>query len=299
MQAPSEIVFVCGGQLSDVADPTPLSLRDAFLKIMDNPALRGRDLILAEEITADAINFFDKYDDILQFETDFAQIVELIILFCESEGSLAELGAFAMIREIALRLFIVVREKHWQASSFIRLGPLRHITNAYGREFIFVVEDNEVGLVGNSAAKVDKNKLGAMLTDPINLRLAKRREPTTFDQLRAGHVIKLVIGLIQEYGALTVGEIVYLLQLLNVTRTDADVRRYLLCAQVAGWLNEVSKGSSDYFVAVNSLTDAATLTARPTAGEKNKSRRRLLIREYWRDNDSQRHASIRQGGSRR
>lgn len=299
VQAPSEIIFVCGGQLSKITDPTPLSLRDAFLKILDNPVLRKRDLILAEDVTADAIKFFDKYDNILQFETDFAQIVELIILFCESEGSLAELGAFAMIQEIALRLFIVVREKHWEANSFIKLGPLRHVAKEYGRECIFVIEDGQVGLQGSSAANVDKNKLNSLLQEPLNVRLQKRREPTTFDQRRSGHVIKLVIGLIQEYGALTLEEIDYLLNLLNVRKTESEIRRYLLCAQVAGWLNEISKGSNDYFVAVASLLDAASLSSKDGAEEKNKSRRRLLIREHWKGKDAQRHASIRQGGSGR
>lgn len=299
VSAPSEIIFVCGGQRSDLGDPTPLSLRDAFLKIADNPLFRKRDLLLAEDITADAMRFFDKYGDILKFETDFAQIVELIILFCESEGSLAELGAFAMIQEIALRLFVVVREKHWKADSFIKLGPLRHIEREYGREYIFVIEDGQVGLQGNSAAKVDKNALGQLLQTPLEIRLGKPREPTTFDQGRAGHVIKLVIGLIQEYGALTIAEIYYLLNLLNVSKSHADIGRYLLCAQAAGWLNEVSKGSNDYFVAVTSLKDAASLSSKDAAEQKNKSRRRLLIREYWKSNDSQRYASIRQGGSPR
>src|SRR6185295_12911360 len=106
--------------------------------------LKGRDLIQAEEITSDFL-FFKKYDNILDFETDLAQIVELIILFCESEGSLAELGAFAMIDEIAQRLFVVVRQKHWNASSFIKLGPLRRVERKYGRETVCVVDDDDVG----------------------------------------------------------------------------------------------------------------------------------------------------------
>ena len=93
VQVPTQVIFLCGGRISSLADKTPLSLRDAFYKINDNPVLRKRDLILAEDITAQ-LAVFDKYKDILEFETDLAQIVELIILFCESEGSLAEFGAF-------------------------------------------------------------------------------------------------------------------------------------------------------------------------------------------------------------
>jgi len=103
VQAASDVIFLCGGPFSNLSIPTPLSLRDAFLKILDYRPLRDKVLIQAEDITQDYA-FFDYYDNILDFETDLAQIVELIILFCESEGSLAELGAFAMIDEIAQRL---------------------------------------------------------------------------------------------------------------------------------------------------------------------------------------------------
>jgi hypothetical protein len=293
VQSASDIIFLCGGQRSDVSQPTPLSLRDAFLKILDNPVLRRRDLIQAEDIT-DNISFFNKYEDILEFETDIAQIVELIILFCESEGSLAELGAFAMIEEIASRLFVVVREKHWNIDSFIKLGPLRRIEKKYGRGSIFLIDDLEVGMRGDSAEHVKKDVLRALLSEPISLRLQRPREPSTFDANRPGHVIKLIVGLVQEYGALEVDEIVDLLRVLNVIKDLADVHRYLLCAQAVGWLKEISKGSSDYFVAVNTKLDAATIFSKEDAALKSKQRRRLSIREHWKAHDEQRYKAINQ-----
>jgi len=293
VQASSNVVFLCGGPTSNISDPTPLSLRDAFIKILDNPILKGRDLIQAEEITSDFL-FFKKYDDILEFETDLAQIVELIILFCESEGSLAELGAFAMISEIASRLFVIVREKHWNTPSFIKLGPLLLIEQRYGRDSIFVIEDREVGMRGDSAAHVDKEALKSLLVEPLASRLKRPHEPSTFDSARSGHVIKLIVALIQEYGALQIEEIVGLLKLLNVRRDAIDISRYLFCAMMTGWLKEVSKGSHDYFVAVATKSDTATLFVKETAHVKNKSRRRMLIREHWKTNDGQRHKAILQ-----
>ncbi|WP_339028954.1 retron St85 family effector protein [Bradyrhizobium symbiodeficiens] len=295
VQAPSDIVFLCGGQRSKISDPVPLSLRDAFLKIIDNPVLRHRDLVQAEDVT-DNFLFFAKYDDILEFETDFAQIVELIILFCESEGSLAELGAFAMISEIAARLFVVVREKHWQIPSFIKLGPLRLIENKYGRESIYVIEDAEVGLRGDSAEHVDKETLKSLLLNPLTLRLERPREPSTFNPDRSGHVIKLIVGLVQEYGALRLAEISEVLNILNVPRATAEINRYLFCAKAAGWVKEISKGSNDYFVAVATKLDAATLHAKDSAEVKNKGRRRLLIRNHWQANDALRYNAITQVG---
>lgn len=271
-----------------------MSIRDAFLKIaVGNPIPADRDLILAEEVT-DTISFFHKYDDVLEFETDLAQIVELIVLFCESEGTLSALGAFAMIDEIASRLFVIVREKHWNKQSFIKLGPLRRIEKKYGRDAIFIIEDDDIGMRGGSPALIDKDALKKLLAEPIALQLTRPNEPSTFDGSRAGHLIKLVVGLVQEYGALLVDEIVQLLATLTVTKTSLEVERYLLCAKAVGWLKEVSRGSNDYFAAVATKLDAAIIYSKDTAEVKNKQRRRILIREHWSKHDVERAGAIRQ-----
>lgn len=295
VHVPTQVIFLCGGQISSLADKTPLSLRDAFYKINDNPVLRKRELILAEDITAQ-LAIFDKYKDVLEFETDLAQIVELIILFCESEGSLAEFGAFAVIDEIAQRLFVVVREKHYEDLSFIKLGPIRRIQNRHGRDSVFVVDDDDIGIRGNSVSNVNPDTLRDRLQEPLLVRLGRPREPTTFDATRPGHVIKLIVGLIQEYGALQLREIHALLRGLSVnSTTDEMIERYLFCAENVSWLRRVSKGLSDYFVARPTSTDAATIHSKPTAKERNRSRRRMLIREYWQRNDPQRFKAIAQG----
>jgi hypothetical protein len=293
VQAASDVIFLCGGPYSDITELIPRSLRDAFLKINDYPPLKKRVLLLAEDVTR-AYSFFDSYDNILEFETDLAQIVELIILFCESEGSLAELGAFAMIDEIAKRLFVIVRQMHWKVDSFVRLGPLRLIERKYSRDAICVVEDDDVGIKNHSTAQVDKNVLGALLQEQLTKQLQKPREPTTFDPSRSGHVIKLVVGLVQEYGALAASEIESLLQLLNATRPPKDIQSYLLCASAVGWLEKISKGPNDYFVAKKTRMDAATIPSKPNAEVKNKARRRLLIREHWKKTDTLRHKGIAQ-----
>jgi hypothetical protein len=294
VRAPTNVIFLCGGQISSLSEPIPLSLRDAFLKILDNPAIAGSDIIQAEDITSD-LAFFNRYDNLLDFETDLAQLVELIVLFCESEGSLAELGAFALINEIAQRLFVIVREKHWNELSFIKLGPLKFIENNYGRDSIYVIDDVAVGLKGSDASGVDINALKALLTDPLSKRLQKPREPSTFDEKRSGHVIKLIVGLVQDYGALRSQELLDLLTLLNVlTVTKQSLDRYILCAEAVGWLKMVSKGTYDYVVAVNTKLEAATIFLKPTAPEKNRTRRRLLIREHWKNNDGLRFSAIAQ-----
>ncbi|MBK4723488.1 retron St85 family effector protein [Azospirillum sp. YIM DDC1] len=298
VKEPFDVILLCGGQYGDIGDPTPKSLRDAFLKAFPPPkAINNLELIQAEEITKQ-FDFRKNYDDILMFETDIAQIVRLIILFCESEGSLAELGAFAVIDEIMNRLFVVIRENHWNEPSFIKLGPLQRISREVGREAIHVVADDDVGLNGKSATSVDKKKLVEMLDGPLEQRLSATRDSTTFDQGRAGHVIKLIVGLVQEYGALTAQEISWILKLFNTEKSDNQIRGYLLCAISVGWLTCISKGSKDYYVqtslSVSKGIDAAVLPMKEGAKEMNKSRRRLAIRQHWMEKDKLRFAAIQQ-----
>lgn len=290
VQSGTAVIFLCGGPTSNISEGIPRSLRDAFLKIVDYGPLKGRDVIQAEDVTAE-FRFFDYYDNILDFEAHLAQIVELIILFCESEGSLAELGAFALIDDIAERLFVVVRRKHWNKDSFVRLGPLRRLERKFDRSLIYVLSDQEVGMKGDDASAVDKNALGLVLRDPLIKRLAIKKEPTTYNRARPGHVIKLIVRLIQEYGALVEGEIMGLLQIFNTELDQKEMNGYLLCAEAVGWLEKVSRGPNDYFIAKKKI-DTAVIRVKETAEHKNKDRRRVYIREYWKNNDRERYNGI-------
>lgn len=126
VQEPYDVVFLCGGKTTDINDATIHSLRDAFLKEMTNPVMDHGEWLTAEQVTR-RTDFFDSYGDILVFETDLAQIVKLIVLFCESEGSAAEFGAFAATEEILPRLFVVIRQRHYDETSFIKFGPIRRV----------------------------------------------------------------------------------------------------------------------------------------------------------------------------
>lgn len=292
VQAPTDVIFLCGGETSDIGAKPPLSLRDAFLKILDNPPLKGRQLIQAEEITS-GLKFFSRYGNVLEFERDLAQIVELIILFSESPGSFAELGAFSSVEEIAERLFVIIRDKHWDDQSFITLGPLEYLTKQFGRKTVFVIADATIGMKGNSAEFVNLDTLKVQLAKPLTERLDTPRDPSTFDPSRPGHLIKLIVGLIQEYGALEDQELLQLLPLFNVTSiVGPELDRYLLCAEAVTWIKKISKGTADYLVAVATKQDAATFFSKATATEKDKARRRMLIREHWKKTDEQRFSAI-------
>lgn len=289
VEAPTEIIFLCGGPYGNVGDQAILSMRDAFLKVIEFPAVGGRDVVLAEDITRES-GFAEHYRDILEFETHLAQITDLILLFCESEGSFAELGSFASIEEIAQRILVVIRDHYWAEDSFIKLGPLRFLDRVYEAS-VFVIEDQAVGIVGGNCAQINLNRFRDELDPPLRQRLERTREPSTFDPGRPGHIIKLIVGLTQEFGALTEDEIAALLEKLGVDVSVEQLRSYLMCAKSVGWLVIERKGLRDLYVAV---PDKEAVNFRYLGKElpKNRARRKLDIRAYWEKHDGPRFRAI-------
>lgn len=290
VRAPTTVVFLCGGQW-DFKSSVPLSLRDAFLKIADNPVLRKSTVIQAEDVTRLSL-FGEHYRDFLLFETDLAQVTELIILFCESGGSLAELGAFSMMSDIASRLLVVVRDRYWDDDSFVKLGPLRSLENNYEGS-VFVVNDADIGIVHDSLTHLKIEALKGILQNPIQYHLGKKRDHSTFDKKRRGHVIKLITGLIQEYGALELIEIEELLHNLDAATCRSTIASYLLCAKAVEWVTVKRRGFRTFYVANDLPAPAATLSVRQDSSVRDGVRRRLLIRDHWKQTDPDREASIR------
>lgn len=292
VQAPTEIVFLCGGpyvELDKIHEVPIQSMRDAFRRVISHPSLGSRDLVLAEDFTKSSV-FSAHYADILEFESDLAQITELIILFCESAGSFTELGSFATVEEIAKRLLVVIRDLYVEANSFITLGPITNLRNKHDHS-VYVIEDEVVGIKDNSHENMNLKAFRDALNLPLKLRFEKDREPTTFNAERAGHIIKLAVGLIQEYGALKFNEISETLKLFKVDITDERLRAFLLCARTVGWITSREKGFDEFYVALDG-DDAATFTLTENAKHKNRRRRRSMIREHWENNEPSRFRAI-------
>jgi hypothetical protein len=289
VQAPTNVVFLCGGPFSEKSKGKIKSLRDAFLRVSQHPALAGSEVILAETFTKQ-FEFSARYTDILQFEADLAQIAELIILFCESEGSFAELGAFARDDEISKRLLVIIRERYANSGSFIALGPIARLRNQFEHS-VYTIDDTRLGIKGKSHAEVSLDELKALLDNPLKLRLANTREPSTFDRKRDGHLIKLIVGLVQDYGALTEKEIQGALRKLGVAIQPLRLGAYLLCAKAVGWLELQESGFGRYYVP-KVESPAAQFQVPSTATVKGRVRRINHIREIWYNVDKQRFDAI-------
>ncbi len=79
---------------------------------------------------------YSGYDDLLMFERDACHLARAVLLFAESPGSLAELGALAVDDSVIDRLVVVVQSHYLQPEkrqSFLCLGPIQRVHSRSGR----------------------------------------------------------------------------------------------------------------------------------------------------------------------
>lgn len=286
VRSPSSVVFLCGGAINDDLDD-PVVLRDAFYRLSSKLDLNYR-VVLAEKakpLTAEA-----GYHDLLRFESDIAQIVGLILLFAESAGSLAELGAFAALEPIAPSLLAVLCSAHYDAQSFIRNGPVAYLENMHGDEAVHVLDCSEIGLDNDGRiVSLDLAAFSTSMFSVVESRLAARPEWSKFDPSQSGHAILLMVGLCHEHGALTQKEIRSLLGAAGVEEVRFD--NYVYCATLLGWLKRVRKGNHVFYV-TSTANPAVSYHFKEDAPYKDKIRWRADLRAFWKAKDGSRLKAI-------
>lgn len=265
----------------------PVVLRDAFYRLTKDHQT-GFQIVLAEQakpLTSDA-----GYDDLLSFESDIAQVVGLILLFAESAGSLAELGAFAAMPTVSPSLLAVVDDHYYQQGSFIKNGPIKYLEKKHGDEWVVSLERSIIGIdAQGKIGGLNEREFLRTLEPAIKKRLAGEVIRSKFDPNASGHLILLLVGLCQECGALTISEIRECFEILGAK--PARMNNLIYCAELLGWLKTVRKGNNIFYVGV---PEDLAIEFQLTGGniEKDGVRRRLLMREYWKENDPSRFRAI-------
>jgi hypothetical protein len=95
-----DLIFLCGGPIA--RNGAFLSARDFFYRYLLRNLAWAKRIKLAEDISA----WFQKdnaFPDLLQLENYLAHLAAATVLFVESPGSIAELGAFAASDELPPR----------------------------------------------------------------------------------------------------------------------------------------------------------------------------------------------------
>jgi hypothetical protein len=233
------------------------------------------------------------YTELIEFESDIAQISDLIVLFSESAGSMAELGAFTQNDEIARRMLVFVDNDNYAAGSFIKLGLLDYLTRKYGEEAVCVLQLAELKIEKISGLDgLDTQRLAAAADTALTFHLTiKPHEPTSFDPARHGHVTKLITGLIQHYSSLTIEEIESLLKKFGTDTSQEEIKKHLNCATLFGWVSKERVGFKTFFAALEG-NRALHFELQPEIPRMDRSRWINEIVAHWRKTDPDRFSSI-------
>ncbi|MEI9965840.1 MAG: retron St85 family effector protein [Caulobacteraceae bacterium] len=180
VHAPTTVVLLCGGKI-ELTAPKPVSLRDAFERVRHSPPLALIEFRRAEEI--DLYRPRQIYTNWVDFESHLAQLCQLVLLFCESEGSIAELGTFVAIDEIARKLFVVVdKEIYDRADSYVILGPVQLLSERYHTTYIYVLDLNGLNIKSiEDVRDIDLVEFRDRIAEELPPAVASHREPRTFD----------------------------------------------------------------------------------------------------------------------
>ena len=109
------------------------SAREAVLRALPDIEHIGEARILLAE-DANRMLADSSFDNLLDLEEYIAAIVDAVILFVESAGSICELGAFTKTPEIINKMHDFLMNDHGINPSFIVNGPPRYLENINGEK---------------------------------------------------------------------------------------------------------------------------------------------------------------------
>lgn len=211
------LVFVFGRHLRNDPNAAPSGMRDMFVTWAHETDHKIAQFLRLPEDYPEW-NQFIGYDDLVQFETDAGCISRAILLFVESEGAFAELGAFCKEPVLAERLFVVLYSKFYHTDSYIALGPLRVLQRVQGDEHsICPVEGDKLE---------DFQKVLPELADDV-LEKAQQGRTHIFDPEQIRDQFLFIADVVELFGALKISEIIDLLTKFNMPLDKARVKQML------------------------------------------------------------------------
>jgi hypothetical protein len=287
---PKRYVLLCGGEVSSIYEPKPISLRDAFLRGGAIAALKNSHILQIEEIQ----EFFDKdspYVDLVKFESDIAQVCELVLLFSESPGSFTELGSFAMLPAISEKLLLVVQSKYLSKSSFITKGPVASLKRDYPKS-VFSFADATAGIADGVVSSVNEKTLVAILAPSIEQRLKQTEDRTTLDISKFNHLCKLYVGFLREAYCLRDDELLLLFHEFGSKIDQEILNRIAFCCSALRWASSVASGFDRVHFPTLDANEAARFEFKAPLSDK--TRRRSEFRKFWEMNDPDRVAAVDQ-----
>lgn len=233
------IILAFGGVV-DAKLPVDCSCRNLFLTKAPEFCSYSDQLKIPEDYPE--WNQFEGYQNLVNFETDAGCLSHAIVLFLESPGAFAELGAFCMDDGLRKLLFIVIEDKHYNSDSFIKLGPIKKIADDVGDEAICVIADM-------APVSAFEKHLPDVFTC-LDERLSKELKQEIFNPSRTRDRYLLIADLIDLFFALKITELHTLVNGLGVPLSAKEIKAVLRQLALFELIKEVQVTTHKFYVAI-------------------------------------------------
>lgn len=233
-------IFLCGGPLGKDPRDNYYSARgyiSDFIPLL-KPELADH-IKSAEEITDWWRD--DTYEDLINFEKDIAELSNLIVIFLESAGSLAELGAFSQIKQIKEKLLVFVDGELSRENSFIQLGLIKDLENTINDSVSYYnwIEDNSSSYTPNQKHLAD---VANEIITEIHERFIGSTNDETLNPESTRHLFILICDIIDLMHASTIDELIDYLAGFNIKINRRRAHQYLFILEKFELIKSYSRG---------------------------------------------------------
>lgn len=204
-------VTVFGGPTHD-EEKRPTSQRAIFLL---SPGNLVDHLVVPEHFKN--WNHFGTYDNLLIFEEDVCALVDTVLVFLESAGSIAEFAAFVKNKDIAPKLFVVANSTY-DKDSFIQMGLIRYLTTEYSKHVNFITSRD---------SRLEREEIQFILTE-INDRFQRAPKAPGFTRTNTRHMMYLIVDFIDLIQVARISDIQIFLKELGFLVSKKRVDQFIL-----------------------------------------------------------------------
>ena len=279
IQNTPNLLFLCGGPTAAGGIGAYTSARDFFHRylIREKPALANR-VRLAEVLDDWFRQDRDKaFPDLLELEKYLAHIASMTVLFVESPGSIAELGAFAATDALCPKTLAVMNEPIAQRPSFIKDGPVRRIENVDPDHVLFYPWDFDA--INSDETKAVFEEMAIDLVDVIETKDLKRPAKRVFDVNDTGHTLLLVADLIRLAGVAQDSAISECLRILRCTKALSEMPRHISLLQGVRFIAKRRRKTATFYESYSTADHFISYAFKDDAIHTDLARIQVLLRE--------------------
>ena len=285
-------IFLCGGALNRDGDAFASARGYTVSRVSASRTIAGRSILLAEKLTT--LLQGDDYQDLLDFEKHVAALCACVLIFVESPGSIAELGSFSVMPDLASKLLVVCEQRFESAPpSFIFLGPIASLRRRRSASVqVFPIYDATDSTPKVSTEFLDDcwEYIEGAVADSLQ-RVVSESDLLTND---LSHQMVLVASLVDLMVASKLGELEEGLNVFGIDLKDRSLRKILRVLEQFGFIAAIHYGNELFY---HSKLEHSLVTFRPSDSSDikvfDRIRFKAKILECYSEGDPRRFKAIK------